>query len=305
MEYISINNINIPKIGFGPGICDSASYIPPKNKFLSFSIRAFNRLFRRPFRENHYIKSVSSALQSGFTLLDYSAAYGDGSLIRKGIERSGTIKIESLIITTRVSNRTQFSGPAQIEKEFKSQLKNLNTDYVDILMFHWPVTDYYEKTWLKMIELQKQGYCRILGVANCHAHHLERLESISGILPSINQVEVTPLFTQKDLLAFCKEKNIQVEAYTPIARFDDRLMRLPVLRNIAEKYQKTIVQVVLRWHIQCGVIPVVRTMNPRHQKENLDIFDFSLTDEEVAKIDAININARVRYDPDNCDFTIL
>ena len=121
----------------------------------------------------------------------------------------------------------------------------------------------------------------------------------------MNQFEVTPLFTQKELIAFCRERNIQVESYTPLARFDDRLMRLPVLKEIAEKYSKTVTQVILRWHIQLGLIPIVRTLNPEHQKENIDVFDFALTDEEISRIDAININARVRYDPDNCDFRIL
>ena len=108
-----------------------------------------------------------------------------------------------------------------------------------------------------------------------------------------------------DEISFCKEHGITVEAYTPVARFDDRLMRLPLLKKIGEKYGKSVVQVVLRWHIQNGVIPVVRTLSAAHQKENLNIFDFTLTDEEMKAIDGININSRLRYDPDNCDFSIL
>ena len=144
-----------------------------------------------------------------------------------------------------------------------------------------------------------------MGVANCHAHHLEKLFTLTEEKPLINQFEIHPLFTQKPLIAYCREHGIQPEAYTPIARFDDRLVRLPILNRIAEKYGKTFLQVVLRWHVQNGIVPVVRTLNPKHQKENLGIFDFSLTDEEMAQIDGININSRLRYDPDNCDFTIL
>ena len=127
----------------------------------------------------------------------------------------------------------------------------------------------------------------------------------SGIIPAVNQFEVHPLFTQKDLIAFCKEKGIQVEGYTAIARFDDRLMRLPLLAEIAGKYNKTAVQVVLRWHIQNGVIPIVRSLNKSRQIENISVFDFSLTPSEMTAIDGININSRLRYDPDNCDFSIL
>lgn len=301
MEYATLRSgAKIPAIGFGPGM---GGYIPnarPKGR--SILRRAYNKLIGRPLVRRNYVRAVASAITNGFRLIDYSAAYGDGSLIGRAIRESG-VRREDLILTTRVSNGAQFKG--NIEDEFFRQLKNFGADYVDILMFHWPVTGCYEQTWLKMIELREKGYCRILGVANCHAHHLEALEKVSGVLPEINQFEVHPLFTQKELISYCRERNIQVEAYTPIARFDDRLMRLPLLKRIAEKYSRTVTQVILRWHIQCGLIPVVRTLNPSHQKENIDIFGFSLTDEEMTAIDSVNINARVRYDPDNCDFTIL
>ena len=306
MEYFTLsNNAKIPVIGFGPG---SMGYVPnkrPEGKKNIF-LRAYNkfigrRLNNRLMRKN-YVNAVTSAITNGFRLIDFSAAYGDGKLISEAIKFSG-VKRDDLILTTRVSNGAQFNG--RVEEEFFAQLKNFRVDYVDILMFHWPVTDYYTKTWLKMIELHDKGYCKILGVANCHAHHLNELEKISGVLPLIDQFEVSPLFTQKELINFCKSKNIQVESYTPLARFDDRLMRLPVLKEIANKYSRTVTQIILRWHVQNGLIPVVRTLSERHQQEDLNIFGFELTSDELAAIDAININARVRYDPDNCDFRIL
>jgi diketogulonate reductase-like aldo/keto reductase len=156
-----------------------------------------------------------------------------------------------------------------------------------------------------MVELHQQGFCKSIGVANCHQHHLEEILKVSDVVPAINQIEVHPLFTQKPLIEYCKLKGIVVEAYTPVARCDDRLIRLPLLRNIAEKYNKKINQIILRWHIQNGVIPIVRSLNAKHQIENISIFDFELTREEIEKIDSININSRLRYDPDNCDFSIL
>lgn len=178
-------------------------------------------------------------------------------------------------------------------------------DKIDLLQFHWPVTGKYIDTWREMLKLKEEGYVRVLGVANCHAHHIEALEKSTGEIPEINQIEVHPLFTQKELLEYCKSKGIVVEAYTPVARYDDRLVRLPILKKLEEKYKKTFVQIILRWHIQNGVIPVVRALSEKHQKDNINIFDFVLEDEDMKIIDGLNLDSRLRYDPDNCDFTIL
>lgn len=290
----------IPCIGNGP----AAVGYTPKQKKLSNSIfaRAYRKFVSVPCMERDYVEAVAHSFQVGFTLLDYSSSYGDGKLIGQAIKKSG-LKREDLFITTRISNGAQRDH--KVRECLMNQLKGMGIDYVDMLMFHWPVTDVYLDTWKEMVQLYKEGYCRCLGVANCHKHHLEALMTIADVVPAINQFEVHPLFTQKELINYCWSKGIHVEAYTAIARFDDRLMRLPLLHNIAKKYNKTVVQVILRWHIQVGTIPLVRSLNKGRQKENIDIFDFELTDEEMAAIDGININSRLRYDPDNCDFSIL
>lgn len=156
-----------------------------------------------------------------------------------------------------------------------------------------------------MEKLYDEGLCKSIGVANCHEHHLESILKIASIPPAINQIEVHPLLTQKPLIKYCKERNIQVEAYTPITRNDERITRLPLMQKIAKNHQKTIPQIILRWHIQNGLIPVIRSMNYNRQKENLSIFDFSLSEEELKQIDSVNINSRLRFDPDNCDYSIL
>lgn len=306
MDTITLaNGQQMPVIGFGPGIMGyTAKYSKRKRGIWSIPGRAWNKFIKRPATKKKYIESVATAIRQGFRLIDYSAAYGDGSLVGQGIQDSGVAR-EKLVLTTRVSNGAQYQGKDAIREEFFRQLKGLGIDYVDILMFHWPVTGVYEETWKAMVGLYREGYVKTLGVANCHKHHLEKIFSLTEERPVINQFEIHPLFTQKELIGYCKEHGIQPEAYTPIARFDDRLVRLPLLHKIAEKYNKSFLQVVLRWHIQNGIVPVVRAMNPEHQKENLGIFDFSLTDEEMEKIDGININSRLRYDPDNCDFSIL
>lgn len=298
---IKLNNgVEIPCIGNGP----AAVGYTPKQKIQSNSLvaRAYRKFVTRPIQERNYVDAVVHSFQIGFTLLDYSSSYGDGILIGEAIKKSG-LRREDLFITTRISNQAQKEG--KVRECLMNQLTGMGIKQVDMLMFHWPVTEYYLDTWKEMVLLYKEGYCRCLGVANCHKHHLEALMMVADIVPAVNQFEVHPLFTQKELINYCWSKGIQVEAYTAIARFDDRLMRLPLLKNIAQKYNKTVVQVILRWHIQTGTIPLVRSLNKYRQKENINIFDFKLTSEEMQAIDGININSRLRYDPDNCDFSIL
>ena len=294
--------MNIPQIGFGPGI---AGYNPKLQKQHNGITRYFYAVLRRinyRITCREYVDAVANALNLGYRLIDYSSAYGDGRLLQEAIQKSG-VKREDLFITTRVSNRAQREG--RVREEFMTFLNNMKLEYVDLLQFHWPVTDLYLDAWREMEKLYEEGYVKHLGVANCHQHHLEEIFKICKHRPEVGQFEIHPLFTQKQLIQFYKDNGMVVEAYTPIARYDDRLVRLPLLKKLEKKYNKTFVQIILRWHIQNGVIPLVRSMSKEHQLENFSIFDFELSSEDMAAIDAININSRLRYDPDNCDFSIL
>ena len=293
---------NIPLIGFGPGM---VSFISKSRVSGGLNRLFYNKFFNRinNFLDcRKYEVAIENALKLGYRLLDYSSAYGDGKLLQKAIVKSG-VKREDLFITTRVSNRAQREGC--VREEFMTFLKNMDLEYVDLLQFHWPVTDLYLETWREMERLYDEGYVKHLGVANCHQHHLEEIYKICKHRPEVGQFEIHPLFTQKPLINYYKDNGIVVEAYTPIARYDDRLVRLPLLKQLEKKYNKTFVQIILRWHVQNGVIPLVRSMSKVHQLENFGIFDFELSQEDVNAIDAININSRLRYDPDNCDFSIL
>lgn len=297
MEYFKLNNGNeVPCICYGPGMITRGMSIP-KNFFQRFSNKIKYLKIESQFRA-----SIQSAINTGFCFIDYSAAYGREDIIRDAIQKS-KLPREKFILTTRITNRAQFNG--NVEEEFYRSIKRFGVNYIDLLMFHWPVTDKYIDTWKQMIQLQKKGLCRNIGVSNCNKHHIEALIEATGITPSINQVEIHPLFNQKELLTYSKEKGIILEAYTPLARMDERMTRLPVLKKIQEKYKKTLTQIILRWHIQNGVIPVFRSLNHHRILENYNIFDFVLTEEDMNIIDSININSRLRYDPDNCDFTIL
>lgn len=292
------NGVEIPCIGSGPMIVGYGKKYKNNNIIANY----YRRFVTLPRTTHHYVDAVANSFKIGFTLLDYSSSYGDGKLIGEAILKSG-VEREDLFLTTRISNEAQRQH--KIRECFMEQLNGFGVDYIDMLMFHWPVTDLYLDTWKEMVQLYKEGRCRCLGVANCSQHHLESLMEVSDVVPAINQIEIHPLFTQKELISYCLGNGIQVEAYTAIARFDDRLMNLPKLRCIAKKYNKTAVQIILRWHIQTGVIPLVRSLNKSRQLENISIFDFELTEDEMKTIDSFNINSRLRYDPDNCDFSIL
>lgn len=296
------NGVEMPAIMLGPGI-------PAKPKGLSWISersllnRAWMKFVARPRAPRNFIDAVANGLRAGFRGIDFSAAYGCGGLIADAIEQSGVSR-KDVFLTGRISNSAQFKGRVAVEDQIKRVLDEYRTEYVDILMFHWPVTSCYETTWTVICEAYEKRLARSIGVANCHPHHLKVLMEV-GLKPMVNQFEIHPLFTQKDLIKCNKNLGITVQSYTPIARMDQRLFRLPTLRKIAEEHGKSLVQVVLRWHIQQGLVPVVRANKACHQVESVSLFDFELTPDEMNTIDRFNIDSRLRYHPDNCDFTIL
>ena len=185
IPQIELNNgVKIPCIGNGPGI---VGYSPRQDRISnSLFKRAFRKFIIRPKQEYDYVDAVANSFKIGFSLLDYSSSYGDGHLIGKAIKKSGVSR-NDLFITTRISNQAQ--REQKVRACLMSQLQGMGVDYVDMLMFHWPVTDLYIDTWKEMVQLYKEGYCKCLGVANCHKHHIEELMKAADVVPSINQFE--------------------------------------------------------------------------------------------------------------------
>ena len=243
---------------------------------------------------------VKAALQNGYRMIDTSAYYNNEHLIRRGI-RWSKVPREELFIITRASNQQQWSG--DIRGALLGSLRALGTDYVDLYMFHWPVPDVFENTWKQMEELYKEGLVKAIGVANCHKHHLEKIEKISTITPMVNEFEIHPLFSQNDLVDYCQQRGIVPIAYTPIGRYHHKLIENETLKSLASKYGKTIPQIILRWHTQRGTPAIPRSMRVKNVIDNISIFDFTLTGEEMRRIGAINENLRLRFDPDDCRFT--
>lgn len=295
---IELNNgVKMPCIGIGPGGI-GWNRTTSSHASISFFDKVYNKILHF-LDKRHYASSVENAIKLGYRLIDYSFAYGNGDVLIDAIKKSG-VKREEMFLTSRVTNQQQYEG--NVRDEFLKNLDKLGLEYIDLLMFHWPVTDHFVETYKEMEKLYKEGYVKVLGVANCHQHHLQQLFDNCEIVPAINQIEIHPLFTQKPLVEFCHQHNIAVQAYTPLARNDDRLAKNPILQNLAKKYHKSIQQIILRWDVQLEQIPVPRSLNPNRQRQNIDIFDFSLTEEDVKAIDSININSRLRFDPDNLDF---
>jgi len=301
------NGLYIPIIGIGT--IDSMYGVKEPKLLKMLNMRILNGFYYRTFyklerkrKSLEMLKSIVQALKSGYRLIDTSAAYSNEWIIKEAIQMSQVQRNEIFLIS-RVSNRQQYS--CDIREACFDSLKKLGTDYLDLYMFHWPVTNHFVNTWKQMEVLYKEGYVKSIGVANCHVHHLNSILQECTVIPAINEFEIHPLFNQKELIRFCSSKNIAVIAYTPIGRFHEKIRNNVDLISLSNKYNKTIPQIILRWHYQNGIISIPRSSNKNNIKTNFDIFDFDLQQNEIVLIDNVNENLRLRFDPDNCDFTKL
>lgn len=242
------------------------------------------------------ISAVKHAVQTGYRSIDTAAAYGNEEGVGRAIKECGVPRKE-LFITTKVWNTNQ--GYDSTLQAFEESKKKLGLDYLDLFLIHWPVKDKYKETWKALEKLYKEGQARAIGVCNFQVHHLQDLLQDSELTPMVNQVEFHPLLTQKELLSFCNEKNIQLEAWSPIMRGN---LDLPLLSELSAKYKKTPAQIVLRWDLQHEVVTIPKSVTPQRIEENAAIFDFELSAEDMERIDGLNENKRLGPDPDHFNF---
>lgn len=243
------------------------------------------------------IKAVKAAISAGYRSIDTAALYQNEEGVGRAVRECGVPR-EELFITTKVWNSDQ--GYESTLAAFEASMEKLGLDYLDLYLVHWPVKGKYKETYRALEKLYNDGRVRAIGVSNFNVHHLEDLMQDAQIKPMVNQVEYHPHLTQKGLLAFCKEHKIQMEAWSPLMR--GQLLDQPVLMELAEKYRKSVAQIILRWDLQHGVITIPKSVKEERIRENADIFDFELTKEEMDKIDGMNQNRRSGADPDNFDF---
>ncbi|WP_153801888.1 aldo/keto reductase [Filobacillus milosensis] len=239
------------------------------------------------------VNAVRTAIDHGYRLIDTASFYGNESGVGEGL-REASVKRDEIFVTTKVWNDEQ--GYDETLKAFEQSLNRLSLDYLDLYLVHWPVTGKFRETWRAMERLYDEGVIKAIGVSNFHVHHLEDLMVAANVKPTVNQIEYHPHLTQKEMKGYCEQENIQLEAWSPMKR--GRLFEDTTIKEIADKYNKTPAQVILRWDIQTNIITIPKSVNPDRIKSNADIFDFELTDEEIYSITALNQNERTGPNPD-------
>lgn len=243
------------------------------------------------------VESVKTALEIGYRSIDTAAIYRNEEGVGQAIQESN-IPREELFITTKVWNKDQ--GYENTLKAFEDSLEKLGLDYVDLYLIHWPVEEMYKDTWRAIEELYESGKSRAIGVCNFNVHHLKDLMEDADVKPMVNQIELHPKLTQEEVRTFCNDHNIVVEAWSPLMH--GKLLEHPVLKEIGDKYNKTPAQVILKWDLQHDIVTIPKSVNPSRIRENCALFDFTLTEEDMLTIDALNENERFGPDPDNFDF---
>jgi diketogulonate reductase-like aldo/keto reductase len=237
-------------------------------------------------------QAVLWALETGYRLIDTASMYRNETEIGNAIRQSN-IDRKEIFITTKVNNGDQ--GYEKTLKAFDTSLQKLNLDYVDLYLVHWPIKYTRKFTWKALERLYHEGRVRAIGVANYLIPFLEELSLETTEVPMVNQVEFSPYLYLEDLLTYCRERKIQLQAYSPLVR--GHRMSDPKLLSISEKYQKTPAQIILRWALQLGVSTIPKSSNPDRLKENFDVFNFEISAQDLAYINTFNENFRVVDDP--------
>ncbi|TQR19077.1 aldo/keto reductase [Psychrobacillus vulpis] len=243
------------------------------------------------------LQAISTALDSGYRHIDTASLYNNEKEVGEAV-RNSNVNRDEIFITTKVWNEDQ--GYDQTLKAFEKSLKLLGMDYVDLYLTHWPVAETFVDTYRAIERLYEEKLIRATGVSNHHQHHLEAIASKANVAPMVNQIECHPRLTQFDLREYCAENGIAVTSWSPLAR--GGLLNEPTLKRISGKYDKSPAQIIVRWHLQHDLIVIPKSVTPNRIIENLDVFDFELSFEDMKNIDALNLNERTGADPDNFSF---
>ncbi|MDR0588799.1 MAG: aldo/keto reductase [Burkholderiales bacterium] len=236
---------------------------------------------------------VSSALEAGYRLIDTAALYQNEEGVGRAVTRSLLPRAE-IFVTTKLANHQH----GHAKDALQESLARLGLSYVNLYLIHWPLPaqDRYVETWRQMIELKQQGLTHSIGVSNFTEAHLTRLIEETGVVPAVNQVEIHPTFQQQSLHAFHKKHGIVTQSWSPLGQGRDVV--LPEITKIAAKYQKTPAQVIVRWHLQHNFSVIPKSATLWRIRENKEVCDFALTDDDMNQIDALNQHKRMGLDPE-------
>lgn len=244
-------------------------------------------------------RAVRSALDIGYRHIDTATLYLNEQAVGKAIRESG-IPREELFVTTKLWGSDVLKN--NIQGAFAGSLKNLGLDYLDLYLVHWPVKGKLQSTWQQMEEIQRSERVRSIGLSNHQIHHMKEALESATIQPVVNQVELHPYLPQDELRAYCATQNIVVQAWSPLASNKIPLLDEGILAQIGKKHGKSPAQVVLRWHLQLGVVPLPKSSNADRQRENFQVFDFELSDQEMQQVNALDRDHRTGMHPDNIEF---
>lgn len=233
------------------------------------------------------VQAIGQAISNGYRLIDTAYSYENEATVGKAIKQS-LLPREEILVSSKLPEKYHqydLAIPAIQESLYRADL-----DYYDLYLIHWPdpKQDRYVEAWQALIDAKKWGLVRSIGVSNFHPEHLERLEKETGVLPSVNQIQTHPYFIQEKLLEANEKYGIRSESWSPIGnRMADDLLENEAIKEIAETHTKSIAQVILRWHVQLGYLPLPKSSSSVRQQENLAIFDFSLSDEEMSVLSSM------------------
>lgn len=240
-----------------------------------------------PLDDDQVAAAVVSAVEAGYRHIDTAVKYGNEEGVGNGIRASGVDRSE-IFVTTKLDG--QFQGQDRAIEGLEGSLRRMKLDYVDLLLIHWPLParDEYISTWKTFEQLQAEGKARSIGVSNFKPAHLERLFAETDVVPAVNQIQLSPAITRVAEREFHARHGIVTESYSPLGGSGASLLDAPLLSQLGEKYDKTPGQLVLRWHIQNGLVVIPKSGDPGRMRENLDVFDFALDPQDLAEMSILD-----------------
>lgn len=244
------------------------------------------------------VDAIQCAIDAGYRHIDTAMVYKNEASVGRGIRDCG-IPREEIFLTTKCWNTDLRQGYDAVLKAFDDSLQRLGLDYVDLYLIHWPTGDFVS-CWKAMEKIYEGGRVRAIGVSNFLKHHFDKLFASCHVGPMVNQIECHPRYADFELQHYCKQHKVQYEAWSPIMQ--GKAGDVPMLVDLADKYGRSPSQIILRWDLQHGIVTIPKSMTPSRIRENADLFDFELSDEDMDAIDEINENKRLGPHPDEITF---